>query len=240
LQLAAGSGRAQATGPTDPALHSGRMQMLRRSNKWVAAAVIATACASGEEPNATTTERDYLSLVVNGAPYVAELGRDSVLAVYNAASGQLRIEGVVNASHGGPALRLLVRCVGQPGPGVYDIRGLRSPVHAALYLPSSSFKAAAQDLRSQIAAYRSFSAMPGRLELETVNWSRREVRGRFTATLRDLAAVPVTVTASGTFGARLTIVAGGTVGGRAQALSGFEARAMWHTKASTDCGSIFG
>ena len=184
---------------------------MRRIGHALVALLPGLGCAprpSGSEPVARF---GHVTAVIGSRPFVGRFGPDSVIAVYSPTGGQLQIAGAADGHW--PAVRLVLRCAHRPVAGAYAVGTFQSPVHATVALgPAPWYRRLTRALRGipahhheQDRFFVSDSGLPGRLELEILDWDAAVVRGRFAVTLRSLSRELETITTHGRFAGRLHV-----------------------------------
>jgi len=154
-------------------------------------AALLAGCAGGRGgPAGVPAARfGHLTAALGDAPFVGTFARDSVVAVYMIPAGSLQIEGDRAIGGRTPLVRLVMRCVAAPPPGVYPIRGLRTPVYAEVFVGGTA-PGAWWRRRELPRGLLSDSVPPGVLELDTLDLAAGRVHGRFRTAVRSYNRTP--------------------------------------------------
>lgn len=165
-----------------------------------------SSCTTHRTEGAPPFEFGKLRANLNGSEFVGAFARDSIIAVYDALSGQLQIEGDRQVGGRRPLVRLVMLCTDFPKAATYPIKGMRSPVHVESYLEPTFWERLwpLHDRRNR--AFLSDSMPPGQLQLDTIDTVARVIRGRFEVALRSFNRAPAeTLLVRGAFFGRLSV-----------------------------------
>jgi hypothetical protein len=175
-------------------------------SSFAVAFVTVLACTTHQTERNPPFEFGKLRANLNGTEFAGAFGRDSTIAIYDALSGQLQIEGDRQVGGRRPLVRLIMLCTDFPKAATYPIRGMRSPVHVESYLePTVSERLWPMHGRRD-RAFLSDSMPSGQLQLETIDTVARVIRGRFEVALRSFHRIPAeTLLVRGTFFGRLSV-----------------------------------
>lgn len=174
-----------------------------RLSTSICAAFLAGCAGARTGPAAPPPARfGYVTGLIGDAPFVGTFAHDSVVAIYMRETGSLQIEG--DRAIGGrmPLVRVDMRCLAEPAPGVYAVRGMRTPVYAEAFVGGSDARWWHRGEPSR--GLLSDSVPPGVLELDTLDLTRGRIYGRFQVTLRSNNRAPAeSLVVSATFWGRV-------------------------------------
>ena len=172
--------------------------------KIVFAAFAAWACAQSSS-TPLPFEFGRMRASMNGGDFTGMFGRDSTIAIWNSATGQLEIEGNKrNGRRRSQIVRITLRCGALPRAGTYAIRNLFSPVSADAFIQPTLWQRIWPLRGERYRAFVSDSIAPGTLVLDSVDSAKAIVKGRFEMALRTFNRFPPeTLSVRGTFFGRL-------------------------------------
>lgn len=173
----------------------------------VIVALTVTACASATSDKETPVEFGKLNAKLNGAEFTGIFGRDSVIAVWDTAAGQMQISGRRAPLLLSPSIvRLTMRCGALPRPGTYAIRNPPSPVSAEAFVAPTRWQSIWPLRGDRHRAFLSASMPAGSLVLDTVDSANGVIKGHFHVSLRSFDRTPAeTLNVRGNFFGRLDL-----------------------------------
>jgi hypothetical protein len=175
-------------------------------SSFAIAIVTVAACTTPRTEGDPPFEFGKLRANMNGTEFVGAFARDSIIAVYDAISGQLQIEGDRQVGGRRPLVRLVMLCTDFPKAATYPIKGMRSPVHVESYLEPTFWERLWPLYGRRDRVFISNSLPSGQLQLDTIDTVARVIRGRFEVALRSLnRARAETLLVRGAFFGRLSV-----------------------------------
>ena len=174
--------------------------------RTVLAALTIFACTSPGAQEEMPFEFGKLRAKLNANDFVGVFGRDSIIAIWDTASGQMQIEGDKRGGHRPVIVRFLMRCTALAKPGNYEVRSPFTPVSAEAFLQPTTWQRIWPLRGDRTRSFLSDSMPPGSLILDTVDSTNRVLKGRFSASLRSVNKTPAeTLHVRGTFLGRFDV-----------------------------------